>query len=101
MSIEAIRYVKNLEKSPIGEQVEIREKAVLWYLAYCHRGHGGDATVAELALANNIARRTVREILQSCVAKGLLRREGRFAENGSRLSNRWHFAGIEAREEQG
>lgn len=43
MSIEALRYVKHLTTSPTGESVTINEKAILWYLADCHRKDKGAA----------------------------------------------------------
>lgn len=97
MSIEALRYVKNLRESPTGEAVTLREKGILWYLADCHREEERAAwpSVRLIAEVNNIEERTVRDILKECIRKRILWRDDRFRDNGSRTSNWWRFTVVD------
>ena len=97
MSIEALRYVKNLKTSPSGESVTINEKAILWYLADYHREEERAAwpSVPKIAASNNIKERAARYLLRSCILKGIIWRDNRRRENGSSTSNLWRFNEID------
>jgi hypothetical protein len=97
MSIEALRYVKKLKVSPSREEVTVREKAILWYLADSHREEEKAAwpSISTIANANNLEERTVREILRSLVLKRVVWRDERLRANGSRTSNYWRFTEID------
>lgn len=97
MSIVALQYVKDLTESPSGEEVTLREKGILWYLADFHNAAERAAwpSVSTIAKKNNIEERAVRYILKSCIVKGIIWRDEQLRPDGSQSSNLWRFTQID------
>jgi hypothetical protein len=97
LSIDALKYIKDLNVAPNGEPIDLREKALLWYLANSHNEEKRCAWPSnkKMALANNISKRTVQEILKECVRKGIVWRRETFRDNGSLSSNEWRFTDLD------
>jgi hypothetical protein len=97
VSGKAIEYVKRLRQAPNGELIKFREKAVLLFLADAHNVEKGAAwnSVRRVAESFNITRRTVQQILATCVANGVIWPEERRQKDGRQTSNFWRFTEID------
>jgi hypothetical protein len=97
VSIDALKYLKDLRLAPNGEPVDLREKAILWYLANAHNEDKRCAwpSMTTIAESNNVTRRTVQEILKECIRKGIVWRREVLRANGSTASNEWRFTALD------